>query len=121
MSHEIRTPMNGVIGLLDVLSHSRLSTEQVEMVGIMRESAETLLRLIDDILDFSRIESGNLELDVGPASIPDLIARVVGILQTVANRKSVRLSTRIDSDVPPSCIPTRCACSRSCATSSATR
>ncbi|HRO36931.1 PAS domain S-box protein [Thauera sp.] len=101
MSHEIRTPMNGVIGLLDVLSRSRLSAEQVEMVGIMRKSAETLLRLIDDILDFSKIESGNLELDIGPTSIPDLIARVVGITQTVANRKAVTLSSRIDSDVPP--------------------
>jgi PAS domain S-box-containing protein len=100
MSHEIRTPMNGVIGMLDVLSRSPLAAEQIEMVDVMRESSETLLRVIDDILDFSKIEAGSLELDIGPTSIPDLLARVVSIMQTVADRKAVRLSTCIDPDVP---------------------
>jgi two-component system sensor histidine kinase/response regulator len=100
MSHEIRTPMNGVIGLLDVLEHSSLSVEQGHLVGIMRESATTLLRLIDDILDFSKIESGKLELDIGAVSIRALIARVADIVQPVAERKAVKLSTRVTDDVP---------------------
>ncbi|HRP66057.1 MAG TPA: PAS domain S-box protein [Thauera sp.] len=99
MSHEIRTPMNGVIGLLDVLGHSALSIEQTHLVEIMRESATTLLRLIDDILDFSKIESGKLELDIGPVSIRNLIARVTDIMQPVAERKAVKLSTRVLDDV----------------------
>ena len=100
MSHEIRTPMNGVIGLLEVLGHSALSIEQTHLVEIMRESATTLLRLIDDILDFSKIESGKLELDIGPVSIRNLIARVTGIMQPVASRKAVALSTHVLHDVP---------------------
>ena len=100
MSHEIRTPMNGVLGLLDVLQHSSLSVEQNHLIEIMRESATTLLRLIDDILDFSKIESGKLELDIGPVSVRDLIARVAEIMQPVADRKAVRLTTRIADDVP---------------------
>ncbi len=100
MSHEIRTPMNGVIGLLDVLEHSSLSVEQTHLIGIMRESAITLLRLINDILDFSKIESGKLELDIGPVSIRDLIARVADIMQPVADRKAVKLTTRIAEEVP---------------------
>jgi len=101
MSHEIRTPMNGVIGLLEVLGQSSLSAEQAELVAIMRESAHTLLRLIDDILDFSKIEAGSLELDLGPVSLRELIARVADIMQPVADRKAVKLTTRVDDDVPP--------------------
>ena len=100
MSHEIRTPMNGVIGLLDVLEHSAASVEQTHLIEIMRESATTLLRLIDDILDFSKIESGNLEIDIGPVSIRELIARVADIMQPVAKRKAVKLTTRVADDVP---------------------
>ena len=100
MSHEIRTPMNGVIGLLDVLERSPLTTEQTHLVRIMRESASTLLQLIDDILDFSKIESGNLELDIGPVSLQELLDRVVDIMQPVAERKRVRLTAHIGDDTP---------------------
>ncbi len=100
MSHEIRTPMNGVIGLLDVLAHSPLSSEQTHLVKTMGESAAALLRLINDILDFSKIESGKVELDIGPLSIRKLIARVADIMSPLAQRKSVQLITRIEDGVP---------------------
>ncbi|MDX9885756.1 PAS domain S-box protein [Thauera sp.] len=100
MSHEIRTPMNGVIGLLDVLEHSASSVEQTHLIEIMRESATTLLRLIDDILDFSKIEEGNLELDIGPVPVHAFIAGITDIMQPVAERKAVKLSIRIEDDVP---------------------
>ncbi len=58
MSHEIRTPMNGVLGMMEVLEHQHLDPEQRRTVGTMRESAQALLRIIDDVLDFSKIEAG---------------------------------------------------------------
>ena len=63
MSHEIRTPMNGVLGMMEVLEHQGLDKEQRKSVATMRDSAQALLRIIDDLLDFSKIEAGRLELE----------------------------------------------------------
>ena len=68
MSHEIRTPMNGIIGTLDVLQQSSLIGPQLELVNLIRESADSLLGIIDDILDFSKIEAGRLDLERLPIS-----------------------------------------------------
>ena len=73
MSHEIRTPMNGVIGMVDVLAHSRLSEHQTDMVRTIRASASALLGIIDDILDFSKIEAGRLEIERAPVCVADLV------------------------------------------------
>ncbi|AMO38918.1 hybrid sensor histidine kinase/response regulator [Thauera humireducens] len=100
MSHEIRTPMNGVIGILDVLAHQGLSADQAELVAIMDESAATLLRLIDDILDFSRIESGQLQLEIAPVSIRGLMANIEHSLAVHARKTAVQLRTHIGDTVP---------------------
>ncbi|MDY0046413.1 MAG: PAS domain S-box protein [Thauera propionica] len=100
MSHEIRTPMNGVTGVLDVLAHQGLSADQAELVAIMRESASTLLRLIDDILDFSRIESGQLQLEIAPVSVRGLMANIEQSLAALARKTAVQLSTHIGEGIP---------------------
>ena len=63
MSHEIRTPMNGVLGMMEVLDRQGLDPAQRRTVATMRDSAQALLRIIDDVLDFSKIEAGRLELE----------------------------------------------------------
>lgn len=62
MSHEIRTPMNGVLGMTEILSTTSLTTEQKNYVNVIRNSGETLLNIIDDILDFARIEANKLTI-----------------------------------------------------------
>ena len=100
MSHEIRTPMNGVIGMVEVLSHSRLSEPQADAVRTIRASAFALLGLIDDILDFSKIEAGRLELERSPLALPELIESVCDTLLPVAIDKDVELSLFISPQVP---------------------
>ncbi|MBL9214642.1 MAG: response regulator [Opitutaceae bacterium] len=81
MSHEIRTPMNGIIGMLQLLNDTPLSAEQREQVGIAGKSADTLLRLLDDILDLSKVESGKLdfeEIDFSPAEVGEEVAALFG-------------------------------------------
>ena len=77
MSHEIRTPMNGVLGMLEVLEHQGLSDDQRAIVATMRSSASALLRIIDDVLDFSRIEAGRLDLEETAFSLAELVAGTV--------------------------------------------
>ena len=79
MSHEIRTPMNGVIGMLDILKSSQLSPSQSEQVEVATNSADSLLRLLNDILDLSRIESGHLQFEK-TRFVPARLVKEVGEL-----------------------------------------
>ncbi|MFT5482488.1 MAG: signal transduction histidine kinase/DNA-binding response OmpR family regulator [Halieaceae bacterium] len=100
MSHEIRTPMNGVIGLIDVLMGTRLGSSQHQMMETVKESAFSLLRVIDDVLDFSKIESGNLELDMVPISVEELIQSITSTMQSVAADNDVEIISFCDPMIP---------------------
>jgi PAS domain S-box-containing protein len=100
MSHEIRTPMNGVIGLVDVLAHSRLDEHQSSLLRTVRESARILLGLIDDILDFSKIEAGRLLIESKPVQLADVVEGVCESLLPVARKSGVRLRTFVAPDLP---------------------
>jgi PAS domain S-box-containing protein len=101
MSHEIRTPLNGVLGMLELLSLSRLDGEQRSTLGIVRESGLSLLRIIDDILDFSKIEAGRLSLAPEVASVECVVERVFQIYAGMASSKGLLLTQRIDPRISP--------------------
>jgi PAS domain S-box-containing protein len=97
MSHEIRTPMNGVLGMMDVLERQGLNQSQRHSVSTMRESAQALLRIIDDVLDFSKIEAGRLELEATAFSLSGLIDGVISTFHSQAAAKRLKLESEIDS------------------------
>ncbi|MBP6701987.1 MAG: response regulator [Vicinamibacteria bacterium] len=101
MSHEIRTPMNGVLGMLELLSLTKLDGDQRSTLGIVRESGKSLLRIIDDILDFSKIEAGKLEVRPETASIADVLEGVRSIYEGSASSKGVSLRAVADPLISP--------------------
>jgi signal transduction histidine kinase/CheY-like chemotaxis protein/CHASE3 domain sensor protein len=101
MSHEIRTPMNGALGMLELLSLTRLDLAQRNTLGIVRESTESLLRIIDDILDFSMIEAEKLEIRPQVVSIKEVIERVRSIYSGNASSKGVALRRSVDPKISP--------------------
>ena len=102
MSHEIRTPMNGVMGMLDVLAQTSLMAEQMDMVGVVRDSAYALLAIINDILDFSKIEAGKLEIMEENFDLEDELEQVVTLMDHFARRKKVDVFLHLSPDVPMS-------------------
>lgn len=100
MSHEVRTPINGIVGMVDVLHQTSLRGEQVEMVDIIRESAQSLLGVVNDILDFSKIEAGKLELAPAPFSPAAVIRSVCLLLDRMALNQGVELTLYADPSVP---------------------
>jgi PAS domain S-box-containing protein len=99
MSHEIRTPISGVIGMVDLLHQTSLKGYQIEMVDIIRNSANSLLGIIDDILDFSKIESGKLALEKVPFSLEKTVENVFFLLDRMALDKKVELSLFISPNI----------------------
>jgi signal transduction histidine kinase/CheY-like chemotaxis protein/HPt (histidine-containing phosphotransfer) domain-containing protein len=100
MSHEIRTPLNGVVGMSHLLRETPLTSGQQEMLGVLEVSSEQLLSVVDDILDFSRIESGKLALENNAFDLRAAIRQAHDILMLRAQEKGLHLSLHIAADVP---------------------
>ena len=101
MSHEIRTPMNGIIGVVDLLFKTRLDARQQDYLTTISSSASSLLRVIDDILDFSRIEAGKLALEDLDFNLTKLLEEVVELLGPRAAHKHIDLTVGVSEERPP--------------------
>ena len=100
MSHEIRTPMNGVLGMLDLALRTDLTARQRELVGTARSSAQALLRLLNDLLDFSRLEADRLELESIPFELRETVGDVMKSLAPLGSEKKLELAHYVRPDVP---------------------
>ena len=101
MSHEIRTPMNGVLGALDLLRHSGLSASQRELVRTAASSGSSLMAILNDVLDHSKIEAGKLTLHAVPLSLESLAISVISLFRGNAEQKGLELSLEKDEDLEP--------------------
>jgi len=104
MSHELRTPLNGVIGMGDLLRETSLTYDQHELVNSMHSSANTLLELIENVLDISKIEAGKLHIDSRPFDLHALINSVRYMLAPMGETKGLKVSINVDPETPYSLI-----------------
>jgi signal transduction histidine kinase/ActR/RegA family two-component response regulator len=101
MSHEIRTPMNGILGMASLLAQTPLTKEQLSYVETIRSCGDTLLTVINNILDFSAIESGKITLDEKSTDLKSCVDEVMGAFMARTNQAGILLQCQIAEDVPP--------------------
>ena len=104
ISHELRTPMNGVLGMTQVLQDTPLNDDQKDLLQTINDSGTALITIINDILDYSKIEFGVIEFDPQPFSLRDAIENVVVFLKSAADEKGLDLSVKFNSNVPQTLI-----------------
>jgi signal transduction histidine kinase/CheY-like chemotaxis protein len=100
MSHEIRTPMNGILGMANLLSRTKMSPRQMDFLETIHESGESLLVLISDILDLSKIESGKIEIEDVAFDPAVLVEQTMGMFAAMARKKRIELVTAISPQLP---------------------
>jgi signal transduction histidine kinase/ActR/RegA family two-component response regulator len=100
MSHELRTPFNGMLGMLSALENTPLNEQQLDYACTARESAQHLLTLLNDILDFSAMEAGKLKLVPGPVALRDVFAEVQALMQISAHSKGLAFNVHLPPDLP---------------------
>ena len=98
MSHELRTPLNGVLGMAQAMAHERLSHAQQERVAIIRRSSESLLAVLNDLLDLSKIETSALELEIGEFDLEQLVSGVVAAYEPLAQKKGLAFAFETSPD-----------------------
>jgi signal transduction histidine kinase/ActR/RegA family two-component response regulator len=103
MSHEIRTPMNGVLGMAELLEHTRLDAQQRKFASTIRGSARALMGLLNDILDLSKIEAGRLQLDPQPFDLREVLQECVDLMAPRASQKGVSLVADLAAELGTSC------------------
>ena len=100
ISHEIRTPLNGIIGLSRLLEGMSVPPEALETIRMIRSSGDTLLKLINDVLDFSKVDAGKLELEIAPFHLRQCLEESVGVFGAVAAEKALYLHCHLAPDLP---------------------
>ena len=99
MSHEIRTPLNGIVPMLDLLMHSRMPPDQMELVRTAFTSSHQMLRIVDDILDYSKLEADKLELETTGFNLREVLESIITMMERPAEAKGLRLLLNIEQGV----------------------
>ncbi|MBC7798540.1 MAG: PAS domain S-box protein, partial [Pyrinomonadaceae bacterium] len=99
VSHEVRTPLNGVLGMTDLLLETNLSPQQKHYAEMIHHSANALLHIVNDVLDFSKAEAGKVKLEITDFNLREVVNKTIDLFSIEANRKNLSLTGRIDKNV----------------------